>query len=44
MSTHRPVFRSILCTAGPFGQTNDSAVSADAGPYFNGAIVKLALP
>ena len=26
------------------GQTNDSAVSADAGPYFNGAIVKLALP
>lgn len=35
---------SVLCPSGTYGQTNDSAVSADAGPYFNGAIVKLALP
>ena len=37
-------FSEYSVPSGTSGQTNDSAVSADAGPYFNGTIVKLALP
>lgn len=42
-SMGRPSAGSQIC-ADPARYTNASAVSAGAGPYFRGAIVKLARP